>query len=1311
MEIGEMLEISIIKVEHPGCLWGQTLQGPGVQQYEDLQVQMNLFYHDVNLDVEKLKPASLAEGQVCVVFWPVLKSWCRATVESLYLGSMSHRATCFLVDHGERVIINTEDVRAPLNKFLKLPFQVRRFKLARIHPMRLNVSVCSETAELVPSSHWDSSATKYLHNLIQASTLVEAVFCGTYEDCTAIELYLTIKNVKICVNDDLVVKRFACFSSEKDLVEQSGCVDRSPVSLAWDIFSSPNQILQMNGCCTVRPYQPHFLSGQSKRNNFLPRKEQLEQIPQDKSPVFGMKQCLPTGQNNAVEKPQNETKTYEVPDKAKLTKPLKKEPENVKQTGQEDKESTLAEQLSEKLNLLSTSENPTELKEPAVTPEPTARDQSACARLLQLLNPHPINSDSDCLDDNVVCDPSKGGVLVHSAIAINPCTTVSHAPITEQFRKFMLRRKYLVLGLAESYSWPSVARGCDTVLVCHNGDDPLSYMPPLLAQLQLASVFSALTAHTGPIAVILCPGWGKVESVLNVLEESQAAPNLHPAGLLLGLGKDEAKQAKIPNNCQLLVTTPFSFTRLLEEHCFLFLRLCHLVLDEAHELFARAPEQMSVILQHYQKVVCKEERTTCARQIVAVGTKWCQELEGVVRDHMVNPSIIISVTEEAALYGRVQQTVLMCLDCNKASVLLSSLDFSPSVPQKTLLIANSAEEVENIYKTVSNTAAFSLKVHEGLTYQFDFVIEQWKKDIGPGTQVVLVTTNDCLKALGIRDASCVVHYGFPSSPKLFGNRLFCMFKNFQNLSNQNCAESNLPAVRSVLLLSERNACHVSGVLRYLKRTHTRLPPELLQFANGVQLAKEEQKTDKPLCSYLKSLGFCRDSTVCPERHTINKTLDCPLHPGSGTIMVLPLYIKSANVYFGRIVNQKEDSYEKMAAEMNLYYAKDRRLAKEVMKGGMFAMQENDIHHRVCVTKVPDKGNQLFSSVIAYFVDEGRTQEVKSHQLLQLPAEFQSLPSQAVEIILCRAQPIDGESDWNPKVTRAVSLKIKGKTHLVKVMMCLGNTVWVDPMVRTTRLPGLKTFINEYNVHAEIMSTGMATTNAQHLDLLKSLYQEHLAFAEVEPNETNCESKVVSVQKMVQAAEEVLASTMKDEISSLHNGVDLKAENVEPCESSNKLKDHQLITSSRGSIKASLETPGIDDKQMVGFHPHMKWFQKEATVTLTVQLMNPVMQKCEFFSDRVVYSAYLNYHHYCANLELHSNIIIEQCSWEMKCNQPVIKLVKKDKAEWKTLLKYKSAFVSYDFDHIEDEDITASDGEFVENTGEEGYYMSSESDSD
>ena len=71
----------------------------------------------------------------------------------------------------------------------------------------------------------------------------------------------------------------------------------------------------------------------------------------------------------------------------------------------------------------------------------------------------------------------------------------------------------------------------------------------------------------------------------------------------------------------------------------------------------------------------------------------------------------------------------------------------------------------------------------------------------------------------------------------------------------------LPRSRSVLLISERNACHVVGVLRYLERTNAPLPPELLSFAQGVLLAHEQSRAGQPLCIALKSFGLCRSGPL------------------------------------------------------------------------------------------------------------------------------------------------------------------------------------------------------------------------------------------------------------------------------------------------------------------------------------------------------------------------------------------------------------------------------------------------------------------
>lgn len=53
-----------------------------------------------------------------------------------------------------------------------------------------------------------------------------------------------------------------------------------------------------------------------------------------------------------------------------------------------------------------------------------------------------------------------------------------------------------------------------------------------------------------PIAVLLCPRWQKVQVVYDLLEETKVAAALHPAIVLLGVGKDEAQAFSIPKSCE-----------------------------------------------------------------------------------------------------------------------------------------------------------------------------------------------------------------------------------------------------------------------------------------------------------------------------------------------------------------------------------------------------------------------------------------------------------------------------------------------------------------------------------------------------------------------------------------------------------------------------------------------------------------------------------------------------------------------------------------------------------------------------------------
>uniref|UniRef100_A0A665TAV9 RNA helicase n=1 Tax=Echeneis naucrates TaxID=173247 RepID=A0A665TAV9_ECHNA len=974
-----MLKISVVKVENPSCLWGRVFLGPGctpekTEEYDNLKKQMNLFYCDVTQDQSKLKPTSVEEGQVCVVYWSVMKSWCRAVVEFVIKDSESPKACCHLVDHAERLVVPFDQIRIAVQNFLQLPFAARKFHLAGIKPTTLRVPICEGKAELIPSKHWDSSATFYLHNLLQVSTQAEAVLLESESHSTSIELYLTVRNLKICVNDDLVAKKFAYYSVRSDDNSWMDEVNRSPVMLSSSVLT----------------------------------------------------QTVPSVSN----KP-----------------PAQTHPPPGKHTVETDYIRSNVKELS---------------------PGSQSRNGS---------------------DSNVPSDPSRTGILLHSALPVEPWSSLEDAPISNALRLVLRSRQYGALTPADRYSWPAVTRGCNTLFIAHNADQPLSYLTPLLTHIQLNSIFCSHTSSSGPIAVLLCAGWERVQLVSDLLEESKIARNLHPVSVLLGAGNDQAKTFRIPKNCLLLMTTPFSLVRLLSCHCFMFLRLYHLVLDGADQLFTLAPEQMVTILQHFQKVTSREENASCPQQLVAVAKKWTNHMEGLLTNHMPYPSIIMTVPEEAALYGNVQQIILMTLESSKISELLSVLDFNPVVGQKTLIITNSAQEVEDVFKAVSSRSAFCLMAHEGLTHQFDHVSQQWRKEIGPGTHILLGITSECLQCFDIRDATCVVHYSFPTSPKQFGSRLFCMANNFRNLTERNQTDSCLPVIRSVLLISERNSRHVLGVLRYLRRTDALLPPELLSFARGIQDAQEDQKTSQPFCSYLKSFGVCRDSSVCPDRHKFISHLDQSELPASGIIEAVPLYIKTASVFYGRIIRRDDSSYDDLMSEMASYYAEKKPGPKEVLEGGLYTVQEDSAFHRVKVLSVPIRDGCLFFKVFVRFIDVGKEEEVKSHQILQLPEQFHSLPGQAVEIIVCQVKPVDAEIDWHPKVTRAVTQKIRGLQHRARAVLSLGNTVFVDPMVRMTQMPGMKTVINEYSVQSEILSTGMGASNPEHLDLLRALCQE------------------------------------------------------------------------------------------------------------------------------------------------------------------------------------------------------------------------------
>ncbi|NXK68473.1 DDX17 helicase, partial [Sylvietta virens] len=847
---------------------------------------------------------------------------------------------------------------------------------------------------------------------------------------------------------------------------------------------------------------------------------------------------------------------------------------------------------------------------------------------------------------------------------IEPSSVLETAPPFDGLKKELAWNKFSGPTFTESYCWPPVAWGCDVVAISHQGNDPLLYIPPVLTLLHLKSDYQALP-NTSGVSLILCPGWKKAQLVFDLLKTyRKGCRRLHPMLIILGQNKGAASQVEI-RGCEVVVTTPYNLLRLLEYNPGLLCRLCHLVLDEIEVLLSDTTEQVFTILHCYKKATAQAQGNL-PHQIIAVGTQWNKHITPLIKEFMNDPHIVITVIEEAAIFGNVQQVVQTCMNSHRIAELLKILDFTQRNLQKVLVFTDSVTDVEMIHKALKSNSVVSLKKHKESKCIAKCVLERWRKMHSSGTPAVLVLTDDCLQPLGITDATCVIHFSFPS-PGVFGQRLQSLSDNFCTGIKDSAGDQEHTKAKSVILLTESSSCHASGILRYLKHAEAEIPEELHDLTARVLESEEDEKFSRPLCASLKTLGICRNRMECPDRHQINsidtaQNIADEMIETPERVAILPLFIVHATNYFGRIVKKQNDQYTVLAKEMNDYFkVPGHRISVNTVEKSMFyGLFEGAICHRVQVVETPAKDEENVFKVTIKFIDEGRTSQVNSDQLLHLPAKFQSLPPQAVEIVVCRVKPIDNEVEWNPKVTDHINHKIKGKLHHAKVVHTLGKTVWVDPMVGVTNLLTMKMWINEYNIRSEILSMGLGTDNPEHIAEIRKLCRQIPVLDHAERLEHFTKEDTAGVEE---------ASSPQD--------TSIQENSAESCNSS------MLLDVFLDDAPQTKEAEDSTVHQQKGCHPQIKWFQDNVTVTLKVQILRAADSKCEFSREKVAFSAYSEGKLYVADLELYQSVIAEKSTCVIRDTEVVILLVKEKKGAWCKLLKNKNVHVSLDFEHWEE----------------------------
>ncbi|XP_042733222.1 putative ATP-dependent RNA helicase TDRD12 [Lagopus leucura] len=237
------MEVFVLRIEDPGCFW-VTMKGCGPHvvdeiEYKKLNAEMTQFYDKACED--EVKPITLEKDQLCVVFSEELKCWCRAVVKTIMYCADHYQIECFLVDYAKYVFVKSKHVRVAVEEFMQIPFRAKKCGLYRTKPVTLHVNLCEDTAKIVPAKRWDNAATRYFQSLLEATTQIKAKLCSVEDDTFHVILYVTIEDEKVCINDDLVLKKFAHFEEAKENVQSPTKEQDNQTSLNVD--SPPVEIV------------------------------------------------------------------------------------------------------------------------------------------------------------------------------------------------------------------------------------------------------------------------------------------------------------------------------------------------------------------------------------------------------------------------------------------------------------------------------------------------------------------------------------------------------------------------------------------------------------------------------------------------------------------------------------------------------------------------------------------------------------------------------------------------------------------------------------------------------------------------------------------------------------------------------------------------------------------------------------------------------------------------------------------------------------------------------------------------------------
>ncbi|KAK3094560.1 hypothetical protein FSP39_003420 [Pinctada imbricata] len=394
-----------------------------------------------------------------------------------------------------------------------------------------------------------------------------------------------------------------------------------------------------------------------------------------------------------------------------------------------------------------------------------------------------------------------------------------------------------------------------------------------------------------------------------------------------------------------------------------------------------------------------------------------------------------------------------------------------------------------------------------LMKQYFHVLKNEEERLAP-QQIVIMSSQWCspiedfVKAFML-DPTIVITSKFESAVYGKINQVPHMCKSNQRIREiTNIIDGISDGTKTMIFCSTVNK--VLDLMRILKahsvfaiECHSQM--ELLTLEYKVQEWNEPSNKYGPKIMVKSLFSVYRREHKCEQRHTILCEVDAPVNDKltAGEVKVRVVNVVDASRYYVRVLEHRFDGTKEdhstdclvLLKEITSWYSDNLNRVKYENLVFVHVKVEN-------ANKTKQTGNYhyFFSSTLIYFkslvhfVDEGRFEDVSMDKLFELPPHLHTIPFQVMEAYICRIRPVDKDEDWTVNANTAAHEIVEGKVLEGRIVLCIGNTLWLDPLVERQYLTETKIWVNSMFVRTQLLRKGFAVDNPQHIQKLYEVCQ-------------------------------------------------------------------------------------------------------------------------------------------------------------------------------------------------------------------------------